>query len=360
MTVALTRHRRRTVRAMRLTAVVGALAVLVGLSASAAQAAADGIACKDVRVPVTVPGASNATIFGRYCPTLGSPTTVHLLVPASTMTSSYYDWSQDPVRYSYQLRAQAAGVPTFAIDRIGSGKSTRPASTNITLSAGAGTLHQVISALRAGKVGGRAFSRVVYVGNSLGSIYGWVEASKYQDVDAFVLTAMTHKVKPSFLPIVSATYYPAVQDPKFAGSGYDEGYLTTRPGERPTQFFYVPGADSAVIDRSEQLKDTVSSTEFGEAVGLISSPPADTAPSRAIKVPTLLVVGNHDQFFCDGPDGITCTAQNVLASEAPYYSSQARLSAIVAADSGHAVQLQKSAPTTANQILSWSAAALRR
>ena len=40
------------------------------------------------------------------------------------------------------------------------------------------------------------------------------------------------------------------------------------------------------------------------------------APSRAIRVPTLLVLGAHDNLACGPPDGIDCTEANVRAQEA--------------------------------------------
>ncbi|NUS73766.1 MAG: alpha/beta fold hydrolase [Corynebacteriales bacterium] len=339
-------------------AVIGLALALTGLGPSPAQSAdqldKQTVKCQDARVPVTVPGVSDATIFGTLCtPTASKPTAVHLLVPGSTMTQSYFDWPDDSRRYSYVRKATSAGYATFSIDRLGSGKSTRPLSTTVTMDAGADTLHEVVTALRAGKVGGTSFSKVIWVGHSLGSIYAWAEAAKYQDIDAFVLTAMTHSVKPSFLPLVSNMYHPVTQDPKFANSGYDAGYLTTKPGTRPDQFFYTQGADQTVINRDEQLKDTVSGTEFNQAVALITSPPADTAPSRAIRVPTLLVVGDQDPFFCGSPDGIECTKQRILETEKPYYHSDAKLEVVIASDSGHNVQVHRSSPTSTTKILDW-------
>lgn len=79
---------------------------------------------------------------------------------------------------------------------------------------------------------GRAFSRVYWVGHSLGTLYAWVEAAMVQDVDAFVLTGLLHTVKPSWLQEGTSSIYPAVQDLKFAASGLDDGYLTTRPWTR--------------------------------------------------------------------------------------------------------------------------------
>ena len=141
-------------------------------------------------------------------------------------------------------------------------------------------------------------------------------------------------------------------DASFATSGLDSGYLTFRPGTRAPLFYWTPTAEPNVIALDERLKDTVSGTEFGAAVPLFNSPPPLTAPSQAIKVPTLVVVGQHDPVMCD-EDGLICNQQNVANAERPYYSTVARLQVYVAPDTGHDLQLHETAPATGERILSW-------
>ncbi len=80
--------------------------------------------------------------------------------------------------------------------------------------------------------------------------------------------------------------------------------------------------------------------------------PPTAQPSQAIKVPTLLVVGQHDRVMCD-EDGLICNQQNVANAERPYYSPAARLQVFVAPDTGHDLQLHETAPATGERILSW-------
>ncbi|MGH3929526.1 MAG: hypothetical protein ACRDTF_06065 [Pseudonocardiaceae bacterium] len=40
-----------------------------------------------------------------------------------------------------------------------------------------------------------AFEKVVAVGNSIGTLVTWLEASRYRDVDAVILTGGTHKLR---------------------------------------------------------------------------------------------------------------------------------------------------------------------
>jgi pimeloyl-ACP methyl ester carboxylesterase len=245
-----------------------------------------------------------------------------------------------------------AGYATFNIERLGYGRSTHPNSTLATIQNGTEALRQVVEKLRNGDIGGRAFSRVIWVGHSLGTVYGWLEASVARNVYAFVLTGLLHTVKPSWLALAFQSAYSANQDPKFATRGFDDGYLTFKAGTRAPLFYWTPGAQPDEIALDERLKDTVSLTEFGAAVPLFNSPPVQTAPSQAIEVPTLLVLGEHDRVACD-EDGLVCNEDNVARQERPYYSDEARLRVLVVRNTGHDLQLHRSAPATGEAILDW-------
>jgi len=319
-----------------------------------ADGADDGVPqCQTLQVPVSLTDVPGATLYGEFCvPAGGAPSTVQLLVHGATYNYFYSDWPYRPNFYSYVRTMVRAGYATLNIERLGYGRSTHPSSTLMTLSNETEALRQVVDQLRAGSIGGHAFSRVIWVGHSLGTLYGWLEASVSTNVDAFVLTGLLHAVKPSWLTLAFASAYSASMDPKFAAFGLDSGYLTFKPGTRAPLFYWTPTADPNVIALDERLKDTVSGTEFGAAVPLFNSPPAATAPSQAIKVPTLIVLGEHDRVFCD-EDGLTCNHHNVANAEAPYYSSEARVRVYVAPETGHDLQLHETAPATGERILDW-------
>ncbi|WP_434450041.1 alpha/beta fold hydrolase [Lentzea sp. E54] len=263
-----------------------------------------------------------AHVYGELCqPRHGGSTsdTVQLLVPGSTYNHSYFDMPVQPSHYSYVAKALGAGYSTFNIDRLATGRSTLPPSSLHTLDAGVQAIHQVITQLRAGGVKHRKFTKVVWVGHSLGSSIAWALAKQYNNVDAFVLTGMSRgKVK-------------------------DPGYMTTNAGMRRF-FYYGPNADPAVVEADERLKDLSTAADSAGP----DLPPAQS-PSRSIKVPTLLVVGDQDPYCTAG----VCTDESLLAHERPYYSDKADLKAIVVSDSGHSVQLHKNAPTTNAAILQW-------
>lgn len=309
--------------------------------------------CQALQVPVSLTQVPDATLYGELCiPEDRTPSAVQLLVHGATYNSYYSDWPYRPSFYSYVRQMTSAGYATFNIERLGYGRSTHPNSTLVTLQNGTEALHQVVDKLRSGEIGRQAFSRVIWVGHSLGTLYGWLEASTSTDVDAFVLTGLLHSVKPSWLTLANQSAYSAVLDPKFATSGFDAGYLTFKPGTRSPLFYWTPTSQPNVIALDERLKDTVSGTEFGAAVPLFNSPPAETAPSRAIKVPTLLVLGEHDRVTCD-EDGLVCNKRNVVKQEAPYYSREARLQVLIVPATGHDLQLHETGPATGAKILDW-------
>jgi Alpha/beta hydrolase family len=338
----------------RILAVAALTVSVLGGTPEAAQAISKAPSCQSMQVPVTVPEASDTTLYGELCvPAMGTPSTVQLLVHGGTYTHAYWDWPLDPDRYSYVRRAVAAGYATFNVDHLGSGQSSHPPSDQITFEHGATALHEVIGQLRNGAIGGRAFPHVIWVGHSFGSIYAWVEASMYQDVDAFVLTGLVHSIKPSWETLAFADLYPAELDPKFAASGLDFGYLTTVPGTRGSLYYDTENADPRVIAGDEGLKDTITLTEIGQLDSLISPPSPDTAPSRVIVVPTLLVVGGRDNIACGAPDGLDCTVATVASQEAPYYSPRAHLQVAVVPRTGHDLQLHLGSQQTDNLILDW-------
>lgn len=152
--------------------------------------------CSEIDLPVSVP-TPRETIQGQLCMPAGSaPTTVQLLIPGGTYNRVYWDLPYQPERYSYQRDMASHGYATFAVDRLGIGESTKPPSAVLVNSVEAESIHQVVDHLRAGRVGGVRFDRVVLVGHSLGSGVATLEAATYHDVDGVILTGTTHLASP--------------------------------------------------------------------------------------------------------------------------------------------------------------------
>ena len=310
--------------------------------------------CESFMVPVSVENVPDAKIYGELCvPSGTTPDTVQLLVHGTTYNHNYWDWPEQPGRHSHVRAALDAGFATFNVDRLGVGQSSKPASHLVTLAATVDTLHQIITKLRSGAIGNRKFSRVVYFGSSLSTAYGWVEASLHNDVDAFVLTGLAHFTRPTFLGLVKENLYTVGDDATFSKAGLDGGYITSRPGSKSIFFYNTANADQHVIDTDERLKDVVSGMLIEQSVPLVLAPPPQESPSRFIRVPTLVVLGEHDMTVA-GPDGIVCTQETVRNAEAPYYPLvPGGIDVHVVPGTGHSLPLHRNGRSTADFINGW-------
>lgn len=249
----------------------------------------------------------------------------------------YWDLPYQPKRYSYVERSTRAGIATLNIDRMGTGESFHPLSAALTYDNHAAAVHQVVQAVRRGDVG-RRFQRIVLVGHSYGSVTAYLEAGRYQDVDAIIATGAAHKANPVVITTdVAANTIPAFLDPKYADSGYDPGYGTTRPGAR-TVFYNTDNADPAVIALDEKLKGTGNHTELATGATYLVR-----EESGRINVPVLTVLGSQDTIFCLGASDCS-SAESLAKQEAQYLGPNATSEAFVVDGGGHDVSLERTAP----------------
>src|SRR5882724_53131 len=337
------------------------LAALANFTASGAQnpAADSPPQCTPatLRVALTEGGRQSYTIVGELClPPHGLATAVHLTIHGATYDHTCWNWPYQPSIYSYAKARTTAGYAVFDYDRIGNGQSSHPSSTEISVASDAFVAHQVVQALRSGRIGGTAFQRVVLIGHSLGSFTSWEEAGEYHDVDGVILTGIAHSYNATGLQLALTDVYPAINDPRFANSGLDAGYLTTMPGTRGPLFYDVATADPAVIALDEATKQTTTATELQGT--LASGPGSPLNFASSIDVPVLLIDGQKDLLFCTAQGsegGANCmSAATLAASESPYYSPQACLRTAVIPGTGHDVNLHPTALLTYVLAALWS------
>lgn len=317
------------------------------MPATAADEVSQGVSCASYSLPVRLsdPGEATETMWGELCrPADRRPSTVQLLVHGGFYNHAYWDFPVGNGYYSYVRHAVAAGYATFNVDPIGSGKSSHPESGVVTGDAGTVALHDAVTALRKGTVGGQAFTKVLWVGHALGSFYAWREIPRYGDVDGAILTSALNSYNPDHAAIVSSNSYPAVQDPKFANSGYDDGYVTTKPGTRGAMFYYPATTDPAVVAKDEETKDV-------QPIA-VTQP---VAPPYGITVPVLVVAGAKDWLECQGVTAYDCDdPSSVRAHESQYYPPEAKLEVAVVPQTGHDLALATTAPATSALMLAWA------
>lgn len=105
------------------------------------------------------------SISGTYCtPSSGDPGNgnIQLLVHGIGFDSSYWDFAATDQDYSYVSAAAKAGHSTFRYDRLGTGLSEHPEETYNVVQAATDVaiLTEVISMLKAGKIGGKTFNKI--------------------------------------------------------------------------------------------------------------------------------------------------------------------------------------------------------
>lgn len=323
------------------------------------QAATTLPTCQSFYVPVALASGLPVqySIYGELCnPASGPSKTVQLLVPGATYGHVYWDFPYQPETYSYVHALTAAGYSTFSIDRIGIGQSSHPPIGQLTvaMATNAYTVHEVVQALRAGAIGAQPFAQVLLVGHSLGSVISWLEAGTYHDVDGVIISGMLHTINAATIASFMTTLYPATLDPRFAAdllSVNYTGFLTTEPGTRGQDFYYLPNADPAVLATDEATKETVTPGE----VASFAAPVVDDI-SAQIQVPVLVVVGQQDSFFCGVAATDCSSADSVQQTEAAFYAPQAQLQVVLIPDSGHDLNLHKNAPTWFAAATQWALA----
>ncbi|MFE3192655.1 alpha/beta hydrolase [Nocardia sp. NPDC059240] len=321
---------------------VCAAATLMSLTPSPAHADRPAHGCRDVGFPVP-----QGTIAGTLCLPDQPTDAVMILMPGSNYNHVYWDFPYQPDTYNFRQAMNRAGYATLVADRLGNGASSRPFSLSLTATATADALHIMVQALRAGLAGNQPFTKVVTAGHSLTSGTSVMEATDHHDVDGVLLTGYSHALSvPDVLGVI-ATYYPAVDDPEFAGRGYDSSYLVSRPGSRAADFYGID-PDPQVVALDEATKETFSLTEYPD--GLRSTLPG---MSSLIDVPVLVADGSRDRLSC-GPDFDICTDTPTLyAAEQPYFSPAARLRTFVLPGSGHAVNLAPNTRDYQAAVIDW-------
>jgi pimeloyl-ACP methyl ester carboxylesterase len=322
------------------------LAVAIPLPAAADTPPSVPCTSQTVQVSLSPGGVADQQVAAHLCGTVSATnTTLQLAIPGFTYNHSYWDFAYQPEQYSYLRRAAQAGYTTLLFDRLGTGDSSKPPALLLDVPTHAWVVHQLVTKLHAGQIGGTAFPKIVLIGHSLGAATAEVEASTYHDVNAVVASDWLHLPLGLSIPDVLATMAPVhLTTPRFANRPL--GYLTTLPGARARNFYQAGDADPQVISIDEATKDT--GTE-NEVITVALTLPATT---QGITVPVLLATGENDTLFC-GPATPCADAKTLKVREGLFFSHPACLTTYVLPAAGHDINLHRNAPDWFSAATNW-------
>ncbi|MFZ0158602.1 MAG: alpha/beta hydrolase [Kineosporiaceae bacterium] len=271
---------------------------------------------------------------------------LQVLVPGIPFDRAYWDFQGSGGVYSYVDRASRVGVATLTLDRLGTGRSSRPPASAITIDAQAFVLEQVVAAVRgrtfaARGTDSRRFDRVVTTGFSVGSAVVLVHAARFHSVDGVIVTGFAHSFGPAISQFGSVVV-PATADPVTAALNPPADYLTLSR-QAQTLFGFTDATSTArVRAEAEAAKSTFVAAE-GEGFAAVV---ADLALSSAVEVPVLAVLGREDALFCTRgcPEAV---------GESQAYRGSPSFRMVVVPDTAHNLNLHLTAPYTHAVMLRW-------
>lgn len=277
----------------------------------------------------------------------GGPRAVTLYLHGSVIGESVWRF---PVHgYSWALEEAKAGHASVTIDQLGFGASGAPDGINECFGGWADAAHQVITELRNGTYSSGTsvtpkFARVALATYCIGGLIGQIEAYTFKDIDAFV--EMSSAFDQGESPAANAdlftnpngpvTVCARAGEPKYPGGPAHYAYVLKGSEDR----LWLYNADSAVVDEVVREHER---EPCAEGPSLATALADDQQHMREISVPVLLVFGNEDPQF-PPPDG---ERQQAL------YSGSRDVTLVQLDDTGHALQLGRTAPAARAAVSGW-------
>ncbi len=273
------------------------------------------VPCEDVSLSVSLTpgGPADLTVVGEVCSAGGfEGEDIEVLLHGATGNHTYWSGFDYSPFYSEVHSAALHGRSTFAYDAIGAGESSMPDGLTVGLEESAWVAAQVIEAVRAGELG-HDFDKVALIGHSSASMVA-IAAAAQVDVDALVLAGFSHQYTQAMQDSL-VLLYPAMFDPKFAGTVTDPNYFTSQPGVREGWIYNAGLTDPGFLVVDEAEKDV-----FPLALGMDFAAAAGT-DSLGVdpSTPVYMMLGSEDRAFCG--EAVDCSdPASYAAHEAGFWS----------------------------------------
>jgi pimeloyl-ACP methyl ester carboxylesterase len=257
----------------------------------------------------------------------------------------FWDFGAVP-GYDFANALAEHGHVSAIVDRLGYGTSDHPPGTQSCIGGQADIAHQIVQDLRSGSYGVRAgqppsFAQVALVGHSAGGAIAQVEGYSFKDINALGVLSWADQGQSQ---LAGTTFATAGQRCLNGGepSGGTPGYAPF--GETAADFDAIMfhDADPAVVTAATAMRNL---DPCGDIESLGQTSPVDHAMLPTISVPVLLVYGANDALF-PPPAGSQQQAQ---------FAGSKDVSLVQIPDTGHAVTLERSAPTLVGDVSQWLA-----
>jgi pimeloyl-ACP methyl ester carboxylesterase len=259
----------------------------------------------------------------------------------------FWNFSAAP-RYDYAAALARAGHASVVIDRLGYGASGHPAGNETCLGAQADIAHQIIGELRSGDYsleGGSSlsFDRVALAGHSSGGVIANLEAISFDDADGLVAMAYTPQVTAHAFEQFYASRIACDAGGRPAYSNGPGSYADFFQSDADFQASVFHSVEPVVRNEATRLR---APDPCGDGASIISALVADLKSLGQVKVPVLVVCGREDAVTPD----FAC----------PYlkrrYTGSRDASLVYIKNAGHALTLERTAPTFRRRVAGWLSA----
>jgi pimeloyl-ACP methyl ester carboxylesterase len=315
-----------------------------------------------ITFPVTLSDGQPYNLVGYLYTGIGNPDnvvncgqrnhTLQVLVHGGSYNHTYWDAGViNGNDYSYARSMARQCYSVLAIDRLGTGESSKPDGDFINLANEADALSQILAGLRTNhNPTQRRFKRIVLVGHSFGSFLSVYTLGEYGNLaDAAVITGWIHS--PAEVPIDPALFEALRQTP----------YIISPPEVRTALFYRPIPTDPALINTTDPAVIAYDNANFADAMTrgffdnaiamftarhpVVGSVAQIKALSKVdqVNVPVFVQLGDNDFLF----------PAAVAGPEASFYSNAPAVVIDVLSNMGHAFNLHTNHSEGWQRINNW-------
>jgi pimeloyl-ACP methyl ester carboxylesterase len=269
---------------------------------------------------------------------------VQVLLAGATYNHGYWDVPTiNGIDYSYARTMAAQCYAVLALDRLGTGESSRPSGDFINLAVEGDSIAQILAALRTNNnPTERRFKRIVLVSHSFGSMLSVYTLGEYGNVaDALVVTGWIHT--PGTVPLT----------PEYVQSLLQMEHIEVAPEVRNLLFYYPSSADQAVINYDNtNINDTLPRAYFLDGISVFTARAlGDVALIKSltkvdqVNVPVFVQLGDNDILF----------PATIAGAEVSFYSSAPAVTVDHLTNIGHGFNLHTNHGEGWQHIEAWIA-----